>query len=309
MPDDMLKSVFCQQIMDNLFDGVYCIGLDKKITYMNKAAEEICGYTEEEVKGKVCGCQILVHTNDAGEELCDTQCPFEHALNGISIREAQVQLHHKEGYRLPIITRSIPLLDAQGCIAGALQVFKTNANRARFVEKIKELQQEALYDGLSKVANRRYGEKFLQSRLQKLTNHPEYSLGVALFDIDSFKAINDNYGHNIGDRVIHMTAQTIANNLRPDDMICRWGGEEFLVILEGINNVDGAFAVADRLRILVAKSFLSIPVREKSSMLAVTVSGGATLARPGETPDTIFKRIDRLLYESKANNKNCVTVG
>lgn len=308
MLDDKLKPGFCQQIMDNLFDGVYCIGLDKKITYMNKAAEDICGYTAKEVYGKFCGCQILVHTDEAGEELCDMQCPFRQVLSGVPVREAQVLLHHKEGYRLPVMTRSIPLFDAQGHIAGALQVFKTNANRARFVEKIKELQKEALYDELSKVANRRYGEKFLQSRLQKQTTHPEYSLGVALFDIDNFKIVNDNYGHNTGDRVIHMTAQTIANNLRPDDMICRWGGEEFLVILEGISTNEGLFAVIDRLRLLVAKSFLSLPIREKSHVLTVTISGGATLARPGETMDSIFKRIDGLLYESKAKNKNCVTV-
>jgi diguanylate cyclase (GGDEF)-like protein len=125
-----------------------------------------------------------------------------------------------------------------------------------------------------------------------------------MIDVDDFKTINDTRGHNIGDSVLVMVAGTLRNALRPFDHLGRWGGEEFLSI---VRNVDAAaiLSLANRCRLLVEQSYLTI----NNAPLRVTVSIGATIAEPDDSPKTIVNRADQLQYASKNAGKNRVTVG
>ena len=120
--------------------------------------------------------------------------------------------------------------------------------------------------------------------------------------MDNFKTFNDTYGHDIGDQILKMVANTIGHNIRPVDFLGRWGGEEFIVLFQ---NVDEAKAIksAQKLRMLIKKSFLMIDQKP----VAVTVSGGGTLIRQDDTAETLFKRVDQLLYQSKHKGRNQVT--
>ena len=121
-------------------------------------------------------------------------------------------------------------------------------------------------------------------------------------DVDHFKAINDNFGHHVGDRVLATVARTLASNVRASDVVSRWGGEEFVALL---GNVDALRldALADKLRQLVATSSVTVTDRN----LRVTVSIGATLMRIDDNPATLIARADRLMYESKQGGRNRVT--
>lgn len=100
-----------------------------------------------------------------------------------------------------------------------------------------------------------------------------------------------------------MVAKSISSSLRNMDVVARWGGEEFVVILPGATPVV-AKAIAERVRMLIANSFISHGTED----LRVTVSIGGTVARPGETAESIVKRADTLMYSSKANGRNRVTI-
>ena len=128
------------------------------------------------------------------------------------------------------------------------------------------------------------------------------NIGLLLFDVDHFKMFNDNYGHDVGDQVLKMVANTISHNIRPMDFMGRWGGEEFIVLLQ---NVDKAKAIssAEKLRMLIENSFLRIEHKN----VAVTVSGGGTLIHTDDTTEALFKRVDQLLYESKHAGRNRLT--
>ena len=298
-----------KQIVDAIPDGFYVVDLHRDIMFWNKGAEEITGFTATDVLGQGCGHHILVHTDVCGEDMCNYSCPLVQAMESGNTDEGQLLIHHKDGYRLPVMTKTAPLKDEQGQIIGAVQFFRIPANRARFLEKMKELQHDALYDQLTDIGNRRYAEKFLQSRMQKLQLDEEYSFAVALYDIDNFKTINDQLGHDAGDKVLRMVARTLENNVRPEDMTCRWGGEEFLVIFHGVNDVDQLRIASDRLRILVEKSFILLPDNGDQKKIAVTVSGGGTVVKSGEDTESVLKRVDDLLYRSKAEGKNRITIG
>ncbi|MFG0251896.1 MAG: GGDEF domain-containing protein, partial [Phycisphaerales bacterium JB038] len=118
-------------------------------------------------------------------------------------------------------------------------------------------------------------------------------------DIDHFKRFNDTFGHEVGDRVLQMVAKTLTHACRSYDLAGRWGGEEF-VVLAGRGEEAAVTALAERLRSLVAQSNLDCDEMQ----LGVTVSLGATVARPDDDAESLFERADRLLYQSKEAGRN-----
>ena len=297
----MLKSEpFYKQLLDSLYDGVYFVDRDRRITYWNKGAERISGYRADEVIGKHCSDNVLMHSDMQGNILCLSMCPLAATIVDGRERTNDVFLRHKDGHRVPITVRVAPMVDEQGAIAGGVEIFTDNTPAAVAFERLAELERLAYLDSLTGLANRRYAEITLRSRIEELERYG-WLFGVIFIDIDNFKAVNDGYGHVFGDEVLKMVAKTLKNSVRPFDVVSRWGGEEYVVI---IANVEGRelLATANRCRALVEQS--SLP---GDRSLHITISVGATLARTDDTVETVVKRADRLMYGSKQAGRNCVT--
>jgi diguanylate cyclase (GGDEF)-like protein/PAS domain S-box-containing protein len=293
--------LFYRELLDNLYDGVYFVDRDRRITYWNKGAERITGYRAEEVLGRRCADNVLMHIDEGGDPLCLGCCPLAETMEDGEPRSREVYLMHKDGHRIPISVRVSSIRDKEGSIAGGVEVFTDNSPKVAVLERVKEFERLAYIDPLTGLANRRYAEISLQARFEELRRYG-WPFGAAFVDIDHFKAVNDRFGHGVGDEVLKMVALTLVNSVRSFDVVGRWGGEEFIIV---IANVDGAElqASAYRFRALVEQSSLpaEIPLR-------VTVSVGATIARPEDTIETLLKRVDDLMYRSKAAGRNCVTV-
>jgi diguanylate cyclase (GGDEF)-like protein len=175
------------------------------------------------------------------------------------------------------------------------------ASRLSTFERVKELEKTAHIDTLTQVANRRLAEMTLQAKFNEM-NRYNLTLGLLFIDIDYFKKINDEYGHDVGDRVLQMVATTLSENTRESDVVGRWGGEEFIVILPHTNKEE-LFSTAERLRKTIEESVLDIGTKK----IRVTISVGGTTARPNDTIETLVKRADQLMYQSKASGRNRVT--
>lgn len=131
-------------------------------------------------------------------------------------------------------------------------------------------------------------------------------LAVVLIDVDHFKRVNDTYGHAAGDEVLRQVAARLRHGLRSDDLIARWGGEEFLLLLHG-TGLDVAAALAERQRRLVADMPVALP--QTAAPLAVTVSAGVSVVADGERGlEAALERADRALYRAKAAGRNAVVV-
>ena len=130
-----------------------------------------------------------------------------------------------------------------------------------------------------------------------------WPLGAVFIDIDHFKRVNDSHGHDAGDAVLKTVARTLLESSRGFDILGRWGGEEFLGLIQNVDE-DRLGAVSERLRALVAAS----SVRHDDAEIRVTVSIGATLARNDDTPEELVKRADSLMYESKRTGRDRVTL-
>lgn len=275
---------------------------ERTITYWNRGAERITGYAASEITGRHCYDNLLVHVGDDGEVLCQTGCPLQATISDGRPREAEVYLRHKQGHRVPVHVRAAPMRDDGGRIVGAVETFSDQSALAGLAQRVEELERLSMADPLTRVGNRRFAEMTLYSKLSEMERG--YStFGVIFIDIDDFRAVNDNFGHDAGDWVLRMIARTLSGSSRPYDLVARWGGEEFLAVISNMTE-EGLRLVASKYRALVERSGFRSPAGE----VRVTVSLGGTLACRGDTVETLVRRADRLMYRSKAGGKNMVSI-
>jgi diguanylate cyclase (GGDEF)-like protein len=164
-----------------------------------------------------------------------------------------------------------------------------------------DLMEVATMDLLTRIPNRRATQAFLEKELSRAQrNDGEFS--VLLIDIDNFKQVNDRWGHSVGDKVLVQTAGIFQSMLRKQDLVGRWGGEEFLVILPGSPHCDPE-ALADRLRHEVASS----EHKHANASFHITVSIGVACADQTSTLDEIIRQADAALYRAK-KTKNAVNI-
>lgn len=160
----------------------------------------------------------------------------------------------------------------------------------------------AVTDGLTGLNNRR----FLDSQLHTLmgrVQHGGIALSCLIMDIDHFKKVNDSYGHDVGDEVLREFALRLGANVRGIDIACRYGGEEFVIIMPE-TQAAYAYSIAERIRLHVAGS--PFKIRGGTDSITVTISIGVAGAMPQDTADTLMKRADEALYRAKREGRNRV---
>jgi diguanylate cyclase (GGDEF)-like protein/PAS domain S-box-containing protein len=300
MPDE---HDFYKNIIDNLYDGVYFVDRDRVITYWNKGAERITGYTATQTVGRACRDNLLNHVAANGTQLCLTNCPLAAVMEDGQDREAEVFVHHANGHRLPIVVRASAMRDREGNIIGAIESFSNNASVIETRSKLRQLRRETLVDPLTRIGNRKYLEARLNAAITEF-QYSECGVGILFMDVDNFKHFNDAYGHNIGDQVLRMVAKSIHYGVRATDTVGRWGGEEFVAILPDVNDLETLQVPAEKVRNLVQHSRLDLD----GMHLSVTISVGGTLLQAKDTPETIIERADRLMYESKEAGRNRIMI-
>jgi PAS domain S-box-containing protein len=161
----MTEDLFYKTLMDNLYDGVYFVDRDRRITYWNKGAERITGYPKIKVVGTFCHDNLLNHVIDNGKHLCQDGCPLLATIQDGSPREAEVYLHHADGHRLPVLARTSPIHDESNNVIGVVEVFSNNKSLFKMRRKVDQLEQAVLVDQLTDVGNRAYAELKIKSPL------------------------------------------------------------------------------------------------------------------------------------------------
>lgn len=292
---------FHEQLIDSLYDGVYFVDSTRMITYWNKGAEELTGYSAGDAIGKHCFDNFLNHVDGEGRKLCLESCPLSQTLTDGVKRESEVFLQHRDGHRVPVSIRTSPITDSQGGVTGAVEIFTDVSAKKKLERRAATLEKMALNDMLTSIPNRRYTQLRVRQAIQE-TRQFGRSIGILMFDLDRFKDVNDTYGHDLGDAVLQTASKTLANGLRPRDFLGRWGGEEFLAIVLDVSK-DQLATLADRSRILLEQS----QTHANPSGIHVTVSIGATLVREADTQASVISRADELMYRSKSLGRNRVT--
>jgi len=289
------------EIINNMDEGAYFVNTERVITFWNKTAENITGYKKEEILGKNCQDTPLKHIDGEGNLICNAGCPLHNVLIDGRPRKHNIFLRHKEGHRVPASANTFPVIENDKII-GAIEIFMLSSLVIYDDDLITQLSSSALNDQLTGVPNRRKVESFLVLRLREMALY-QNKLCVAFLDIDNFKNFNNTYGHNAGDAILKTVSEAVMHMIRNQDLYGRWGGEEFIGIFT-INEDNDVLLIGEKIRTLVEKTV----IKHEHLTLSVTVSVGVTLARIGDTIESVVKRADELMYKSKQNGKNCVTV-
>ncbi len=179
-------------------------------------------------------------------------------------------------------------------------LFKMYQRENTLVEdSIIEIKHLATIDPLTNVYNRRYMYSYLTDQVQKAKEN-NTPLSVALFDIDKFKALNDTYGHLLGDEVLKSLSRILKNSCRPGEIVARYGGEEFILILPGADKTT-AYNRANEIRECIEQSYLSPELPQDKP---VTISGGISTYSEGITEEQLVAYADENLYEAKESGRN-----
>jgi two-component system cell cycle response regulator len=183
---------------------------------------------------------------------------------------------------------------------------RTQIRKKRYTERLRDNVQMsiemAITDPLTGLYNRRYMETHLGSLLEQAVSRSK-PLTVLVIDIDYFKAINDTHGHDAGDDVLREFAVRIKKSIRGIDLACRYGGEEFVVVMPE-TDLTVATMVAERLRRRIATE--PFPIQNGSRSVEVTISVGLSALGKGDTAATVLKRADAALYRAKRDGRNRV---
>jgi two-component system cell cycle response regulator len=184
---------------------------------------------------------------------------------------------------------------------------RAQIRRKRYSDELREVLQTsielAVVDPLTGLNNRRYLETHLKSLISNAAGRAK-PLSLMILDIDHFKSVNDTYGHDVGDEVLKAFASRVKKTIRAGDLLCRLGGEEFIVVLPE-TNIEIAELVAERVRDAVGR--LPFPIEQGAKSLAITVSIGLADRGRDTESSSLFKRADIALYRSKQDGRNRVS--
>jgi PAS domain S-box-containing protein len=263
-------------VSEHLYDAIYVVDADRRILHWNRAAEGVTGYGREEVIGRHCWEDILVHLDGEGRSLCKTnRCPAVLAMNEGEIHEAVVYLQHKLGHRVPVETRVIPLGASE-----AVEIFRDISPLAALVAENRNLRERALLDPLTEMGNKRYMTRRLGERLDELRRY-ETPFGVLLFAVEAGGAVRN---------AVNIAALTLVNCMRKHDVVGRWADNTFLAIVSNVGEPQLQRAAERCGRI----------VMEAIGTAGPRIAVGSAIAQPGDTPDSLEARARRRLMRISA---------
>lgn len=166
-------------------------------------------------------------------------------------------------------------------------------------ERVRAEHRQALLDPLTGLANRLAYDERMEHEFQRWRRYGA-PLVLSVWDVDHFKRVNDSYGHQAGDKVLRVIATLLKGQTRAADFVCRYGGEEFIILLPE-TSLANAWTCLEKIRLAVA----SAEFRHRSERVKVTVSCGMAQFRDGDTVEDVFNRADRALYAAKRAGRNC----
>ncbi len=311
---------YAMRSLENIPDGVFWIDENSRILYVNRAACKMLGYSKEELTRMT----VMQITGSPEYESPDNLRQLANLVIEGKLTSFITYHKHRDGHIFPVeivcasvsatgeaevgicfvrditerLQRENEITEMNCMLKKELENHKKTEELLRKVNE--ELENSAYTDQLTNVWNRRCLTRNINAQLDLIQEQKE-KISLLILDLDNFKKVNDRYGHQVGDKVLIEFTELIKLNIRNTDSITRWGGEEFLIVVPGLDS-QRAFDYAERLRKAVESHIFSFVGH-------ITVSIGVAELKENEDIDNWIKRVDDALYKAKSTNRNRVEIG
>lgn len=269
-------------------DGVVILDLKWIVLSANTQAVELLGYSEAEIAGLN---SLEFGDPDNLEEMNRNR---EQILAGQNLPIFEETLIRKDGSRVPVELNMALVHDAKGDPRHVQCIMRDVTERKDYELR---LQQQALYDPLTKLPNR----TLFEDRYQSIHSKTDQGLVAVLFvDLDNFKWVNDEFGHGVGDQVLQELSSRMQGTLRDSDIVARFGGDEFVIILENIRNKMDVSKITEKLL-----NNIYLPIQLGDQHIQITASIGISIAERRNLPNLdLLKYSDSAMYQVKNSGKN-----
>ncbi|KPU46353.1 putative diguanylate cyclase YegE [Oxobacter pfennigii] len=264
-------------------DGVVTTDEKGRVTVLNKVAEEITGWREEEARGRPFEEVFELISEDTGKKVEDPILKVLKTGKIIGLANHTI-LIAKDGHMKPIADSAAPIKNEKGHILGVIMVFRDVTSEKIWQKKILDL---SYHDSLTGLHNRR----FIEEHMKKLEASQDLPLAVIMADVNGLKLANDVFGHEEGDRLLKKAAGILKENCRKDDVISRWGGDEFLIILPKTTN-EIAEGIIERIKNKCPE------IKSIKTQLSIAM-GYAVKREASERLDHVIKEAEERMYRQK----------
>jgi diguanylate cyclase (GGDEF)-like protein/PAS domain S-box-containing protein len=274
-------------------DGIWEYHIQNNTTYVSKRWLEIIGYDESEYHSSVEGWKALLHPEDAERALGVLTSSIANKIESAHVR---YRVRHKDGHWIWIHDRAKILFDDAGeplIVAG----FRTDITELASTQE--QLHHVSTHDPLTGLPNRILFLDRLEMAMKK-NHHSHEKIALLFIDLDHFKRVNDSLGHSVGDKLLIEVSQRLKSLLRESDTIARMGGDEFNLIIDGVDQSKTIVEICEKLNHAFRDPFII-----ESHLLHTTLSIGIALSPDdGKTPETLLKNADTAMYQAKHEGRN-----
>ncbi len=281
-----------RDILDELQIGVSVLDLQRKIVFWSDGAEKITGYARIDVLGHSCTENILRHCNHSSCEMCVESCPLTAALHDAKPVELMGSIHHKSGYWTPVHIWAIPLRDRHGSILGIIQTFESEFAVNGPNPNDRSMKERGCLDYATDLPNQTIMHSHLRESLATFAEL-QIPLGVLCLEIKETDKFRARYGQEAATTVLRVLARTLRNSVWPTDLVGRWSGDRFLVILSGCDE-EALKAVSARMQKITAK----LTIQWWGEELSVAVLMSSTNAVVGDSVDSLLQRVQEGLSQT-----------
>ena len=300
-----LAPIARHKIIETMKDGMLVLDKQNRIVDSNPAAQRLIDR------------DAIIQIGNNAEDVFASWPEFNISLINNSNEMVETILHEKQNSFLEL--RISPLRDKRGILTGKLLIIRDITERRRNEKEIQRanerlltqlaeiealqanLREQVIRDPLTGLFNRRYLDEYLESEIL-IAQEKQRTIGILMIDIDHFKLLNDIYGHKAGDLVLKALSKFLLASVRQSDVICRYGGEEFVVILPGAGLEDAQYRAEN-----LCRDFKNTSVSFEENKLKTTISiGVAIYPQHGYTSDEIIHAADSAMYAAKQAGRNCV---
>jgi diguanylate cyclase (GGDEF)-like protein/PAS domain S-box-containing protein len=288
---------FQAKLLDAVGQSVIATDLEGKVLYWNRGAQELYGWSPGEALER--NLRVLT----VPEELLDQAEAIRSELWAGRTWSGEMLLRRKDGSHVSVLGTATPFFDDRGNLAGMIGV-STDISERKALEA--ELERRASHDPLTGLPNRhtlvdRLGQALLRTKRGKEGR----KVGVLFMDLDGFKTINDSLGHEAGDRLLVTVAERLRKRLRPEDVLARFGGDEFAVLLEEVADASETIRVAQRIAESLREPFT---VNDHQVNLSTSVGIALGSAHTNDDPEGMLRNADAAMYKAKEQGLGCYAV-